>query len=319
MTEMSSRSYRPPPGHGEAPRSAPSVNRSAAYAGESDLFAPAAHATQRPSMRPPPPSAPPPSMPAPSLGPGGRGVDGAQAASFSSDARDENSVLFSVKDIISAAALRQSNAPAGSSGSSGAHDPFGHDPNGMVDLHAIAQNTHSSLEVKPLDIAHLRPSVVPMAAQHVGSMWPSQQQPPTRWEQLSGLAQGPRAPLFFAGVAVVALLFVGFGAMLTAWSLSDSGAELSASIAAPLPDVASSELIEREVVQRTKVVEAPEAASTTSAARRSSGKVSHASYAKSAKGASSKSGSAKSAAPKKKASDPCNCHGVLACAMRCTK
>lgn len=313
MTEMSSRSYRPPPGHGEAPRSASSVNRSATYEGESDLFAPAAHATQRASVRPPPPSAPPPSMPAPSLGPGGRGVDGAQAGSFSSGARDENSVLFSVKDIISAAALRQSSAPAGSSG---VHDPFGHDPNGMVDLHAIAQNTHSSLEVKPLDIAHLRPSVVPIAAQHVGSMWPSQQQTPTRWDQFIGLAKGPRAPLFFAGVAVVALLFVGFGAMLTAWSLSDSGAELSASIAAPLPDVASSELIEREVVQRTKVVEAPEAASTTSAARRSSGKVS---YAKSAKGASSKSGSAKSTAPKKKASDPCNCHGVLACAMRCTK
>jgi hypothetical protein len=150
-------------------------------------------------------------------------------------------------------------------------------------------------------------------------MWPSQDVPATRWEQFVGLAKGPRAPLFFAGIGVVALLFVGFGAMLTAWAMSDGGGDLSAAISAPAPDVAESGVIEREIVQRTKVADAPDAPVAAVTSTRRGGKSSGRSYgsSKSSSKTSSK-GSSKSSTPKK-ASDPCNCHGVLACAMRCTK
>ena len=179
--------------------------------------------------------------------------DAATPHSFSHGARDENSVLFSVKDLTSAVALRKSTAPPPAAHGA---DPFEHEPCGMVDLRAIAQTTHSSLEIKPLDVVNLRPSVVPgpaLSAQHVGSMWPSQAIPATRWDQLTSLSRGPRAPLFFAGIGVVALLFVGFGAMLTAWALSDGGGDLSASLSAAPAEVAQPDIIEREIVQRTKV------------------------------------------------------------------
>lgn len=239
--------------------------------------------------------------------------------SFSKGARDENSVLFSVKDIVSAAALRKSTAPPASMPTG--HDSFGHDSAGIVDLHAMAQDTHSSLEIKPFDIANLHPSVVPMAAQHVGSMWPSHVEPTTRWEQFIGLAKGPRAPLFFAGAGVVALLFIGFGAMLTAWAMSDSGGDLSASISARGLIPESSDMIEREIVQRTKVADAQTdaaEAAPASHAHRGGKSGARSGFGKASAKSSAKS-SSKPSAPKKKSSDPCNCHGVLACAMRCTK
>ncbi len=238
--------------------------------------------------------------------------DAAAPPSFSHGVRDENSVLFSVKDLTSAVALRKSTAAHGA-------DPFDHEPTGMVDLRAIAHTTHSSLEIKPLDVVNLRPSVVPgpaLSAQHVGSMWPSQEIPATRWDQLTSLSHGPRAPLFFAGVGVVALLFVGFGAMITAWALSDGGGDLSASLSAAPAEVAQPDIIEREIVQRTKVAEAPEPPSATGPATRRSGGRSHGGTSSSK--VSSKGSASKKSAPKK-ASDPCGCHGVLACAMRCTK
>lgn len=186
----------------------------------------------------------------------------------------------------------------------------------MVDLRAMANSTQSSLAIKPLDIAALRPSVVPMAAQHASSMWPSQEVPPTRWERFAGLAKGPKAPLFFGGIAVVGLLFVGFGAALTAWALSGDGIDITASVA-PAP-AADSELIEREIVQRTKVAEAPEAP-VAATAHHGSASRGHAGHSKTSSKASSSKTPSKTSSTPKKASDPCNCHGVLACAMRCTK
>ena len=230
-------------------------------------------------------------------------------------------MLFSVKDLASAAQLRQSTAPPAVSplGHGGHHGSFGDEPTGMVDLRKMASSTHSSLAIKPMDIAALRPSVVPMPVQHASSMWPSQDKPRTRWERLVGMAQGPQAPLFFGGLAVVALLFVGFGAALTAWALSGDAVEVTASVTpAPATDA---ELIEREIVQRTKVAEDPEAAAPVAAAathgggHHGSATRGHGGHAKS----SSKTSSSKTSSTPKKASDPCNCHGVLACAMRCTK
>lgn len=312
---MSSRSYRPPPGQGDAPRSVSSIKRASAWEGESDLFG------HRPSAAPPPLSSRPASLPpAPRVSDHRATGEDGPPPSFSKGARDENSVLFSVKDLTNAAALRKSTAPPPTARSA---EAFGHDPTGMVDLRAIAHTTQSSLEIKPLDIANLRPSVVPgpaLQAQHVGSMWPSQDAPPTRLEGFVGLAKGPRAPLLFAGIGVVALLFVGFGAMLTAWAMSDSGGDLSASIAAAPAAVAQPDIIEREIVQRTKVAEAPEADGTSApASARRSGRSGHTGSSKTSSSKSSSKGSSSKSSTPKKASDPCGCHGVLACAMRCTK
>ena len=247
-------------------------------------------------------------------------IDDSPAPSFSKGARDEKSILFTVKDLVNAAAVRQSAAPPPL-----APDAFGHDPAGLVDLHAMAHTTQSSLQPKQLDVANLRPSVVPMpfahahawsddaaaASPHLGSAGGGAGQ------KLVALAKGPRAPLLFAGLGIVGLLFVGLGAMLTAWALSDGGGELAS--AAPVPAVADDGVVEREVVQRTKVESPiePVAATQTSARRsgRSSGGKASSGSSKSSKGSSPGSGKSTS----KKSADPCNCHGQLACAMRCTK
>lgn len=223
--------------------------------------------------------------------------------SFSKGARDENSVLFSVKDLASAAALRKT-AAAPVAASPAYTNPMATE--GMVDLRAIANTTQSSLEVKPLDIAALRPSVVPMQAQHPSSMWPTQEDPNARKASAT-----PKGPLFYAAIAAAALVFVGFGAGLTAWAMSGDGADMAQSAIAPAPDEG---VIEREVVQRTKVAEAPETAATPTRHSGGRGHGGHASVASSKGSKPSKT----STAPKK-GSDPCNCHGVLACAMRCTK
>lgn len=226
-------------------------------------------------------------------------------ASFRQGARDESSVLFSVKDLASAAALRKSIPPAQ------AAEAFGDDPTGMVDLRAIAHHTQSSLAIKPLDIAALRPSVVPMAAQHPSSMWPTQEDPAA-----AAKAASPKGPLFYVAIAAAALVFVGFGAGLTAWGMSSDGDGLSAaSTTPPAPD---SDVIERDVVQRTKVADSAETAAPAAAAHHGGARHGGAHYGGGGKASSSKSSSKTSSAPKK-GSDPCNCHGVLACAMRCTK
>lgn len=224
----------------------------------------------------------------------GAGED-APPPSFSKGARDENSVLFSVKDLASAAALRKT-APAPVVAR--AEEAFGDDPTGMVDLRAIANNTQSSLAIKPLDIAALRPSVVPM--------------PITPTHDETANKGGPKSPLFYVAIAGAALVFIGFGAGLTAWAMSGD-ADVSTAIAAPA--AAEPDIIEREIVQRTKVAEAPEAAASSSSGATHHARGHHGSAGKTS---SSKTSSASKTTPKK-GSDPCNCRGVLACAMRCTK
>lgn len=324
---MSSRSYRPPPGHDEAPRSGALSRRpSALQEGESDLFGrpatqaggelfPRSEVTGRPGARhstPPPAQAE--SRPAArraqtSATQAPRIIDDAPPPSFSFGHRDENSVLFSVADLAKSRAQTAASAPAPAEPAYG-HDAqaFGDMSTGMVDLRAIANTTQSSLAIKPLDIAHLRPAVVPVTHE-TNSLWPAPDKPQTPMDKFVALAKGPRAPLLFGGLAVCALLFVGFGAALTAWALSGNEPELSASLGAP-PAVEPA-IIEHEVVRRTKVADAAESTAPTHAPARR-----HSSSARTSSSSKSSSG------PKpvsKKASDPCNCHGVLACAMRCTK
>lgn len=184
---------------------------------------------------------------------------------------------------------------------------FDDQPTGMVDLRAIAMNTQSSLEVKPLDVAQLRPAVV--APMPMPSLFPGTEPPA---QGLAAMSKGPRAPLMYGAIALAALVFLGLGAGLTAWLLAPGDSGLTAAALAQAP-ASEPVIVEHEVVRRSKVADASESHSTTAttataAPRRASGNATP-----------RRSTPPKQTAAQKKASDPCNCKGVLACAMRCTK